>query len=203
MWTQTWGLNFTTATNSAFVTGLYVILVPVFSTVFLKKFPETKIIAAILLAVGGLTLLTNFSGSMNIGDMVTLLTAAGFAIHILYTGIAVKKCGMEGMVLAQIACTAVLSIAAMLIAGKVPQSMPLVTLASLAFLGIFATVIALIIQTSAQKFIEPTKVALIFATEPLFAAFFAFLLLGEKMAMLQWLGGVLIIAAMLLPERKN
>lgn len=82
--TQTIGLKYTTATNSAFITGLYIVLTPIFTVLLFKKYPKVWNIFAVILATLGLFLLTfdNALGfTFNFGDLITLLTAAAFAFH--------------------------------------------------------------------------------------------------------------------------
>ena len=198
--TQTLGLNYTSATNSAFITGLFVILIPLLSAIILRKVPERKAVAAVIVGLAGLALLTNFQGKLNLGDAITLLTALGFALHIILTVKYAKKASISSLILVQIAVTALLSFAVMFATAKAPPAISMPTIASLLFLAVFATVIANLVQTSALAAMDPTKVGLILITEPIFAALFSFIILHETLALSQGIGAILIFAGMFIAE---
>lgn len=198
---QTIGLGYTSAANSGFITGLFVVFVPLFSFLFFKQIPSFMRLFAVGLSLTGLAVLTGGLKEINIGDMLTIITAMAYAIHILFADKYVKG-DLNPLVLSfqQFLTVGVLS----LIAGvifKLPFSPgnP-TTLGIIAFLAIFPTLSAFVIQLVAQKFTTPVKVALIFAMEPVFAAVFAWTLGGEVFTYSQAAGGILIVAAMIISE---
>ena len=198
--TQVFGLNFTTAINSAFITGLYIIFVPVLSSLITRKMPERKVALAVAAVVAGLWLLTGYSGNFNTGDAVTLLTALSVAVHINLLAIYTKKYDVANLVFVQIATVAALSTAIMLFTGKVPPSVSPESAFSLSFLALFATIFAFFVLNAAQKRMGPSEVALILTAEPIFAALFAFLILHEVIGATQWLGALLMVVGMAIAE---
>lgn len=198
--TQVLGLNFTSATASAFITGLYVIFVPIILSLATRKLPEKKITLAILIIVAGLWLLTGYSGGFNTGDAITLLTALFWAVHIYLVAAYTKKYDVTNLVFIQIATVAILSTAIMLATGKVPQSLSPDSFSSLFFLALFPTIFAFFVLNAAQKRIDSSKVAILLLAEPIFAALFAFLILHEVFSLPQWLGALLMISGMIIAE---
>lgn len=198
--TQVFGLNFTTATSSAFITGLYVIFVPVIYSLISRKLPEKKVALAVIVVVAGLWLLTGYSGTVNRGDAITLLTALSCAVHINLLASYTRKYDVANLVFLQIATVAILSSAIMLFSGSVPPSLSPESFLSLSFLAIFATCFAFFVLNAAQKRMGASEVALILTAEPIFAALFAFLILHEVIGAMQWLGALLMVGGMVIAE---
>jgi drug/metabolite transporter (DMT)-like permease len=199
--TQTVGLQYTSAANSGFITGLFVIFVPIFLLVFFRKPPTAAQWGASLLALAGLWLLTGGIGEINRGDALTVLAAVTYAAHLLATDKYVRA-DADPILLAfhQFWMTAVLSLAVAVLGGR-----PLGVATSKAgwtivFLALFPTLSGFYIQIVAQRFTSPVKVALIFSLEPVFAALFAWTLGGERFVPGRAAGGGLIFAAMILGE---
>jgi len=198
---QTVGLGYTTASNSGFITGLFVIFVPLFLLLFFGK-PPTKVQwGASLLALAGLWLLTGGIKTANFGDAITLIAAATYAGHLLATDQYVRA-DADVLVLAfhQFWMTAALAGLAALatrrpfaISGGNAQG-------TIVFLAVVPTLSAFFIQMKAQKTVPPVKVSLIFSLEPVFAAVFAWTLGGEPFAPARAAGGALIVAAMMAGE---
>lgn len=205
--TQTMGLLFTTSSNAGFITGLSVVLVPFFSFLLLKQRPGTNAIIGVLIATGGLYLLTmTNSTSFNIGDGLVFLCAISFALQIIVTG---KYSGSYPSLLLtviQIATVAILSIISAFVFEDWHQALSLKVLlhgkvfAALLVTSIFATALAFFAQTTFQKYTTATRVALIFALEPVFAAITAYFWGGERLTSTAILGCGLIFAGMVLAE---
>jgi drug/metabolite transporter (DMT)-like permease len=207
LWTgyilQTFGLKYTEAGKSGFITGLYIVLVPVFTATFYRKWPQASELLGIAIATGGLVLLTIPSASLNVnfGDILTLLCAVAFAFHLLVLGYYSQRERFEAVALGQIACAAGLSILALIFeppkavwSGNV--------LFALAITSIFATALAFALQTWGQQYTTATRTALIFALEPVFALLTAILFGGERLTFGSGVGAVLILAGILLVELK-
>ncbi|MEM2138483.1 MAG: DMT family transporter [Candidatus Anstonellaceae archaeon] len=197
---QVFGLNYTTATNSGLITGLYVIFTPIISALALRRLPERKVPIAAALSFAGLWLLTGASANFNLGDAVTVLTAIAAALQIVFTSKYVQKSNPESLVLVQVATVAVISSIVMLASGTVPKEVSADALFWLAFLAVFATIIAFLIMTKAQRVLDAPKAALVMVAEPVFAALFGFLILGELLSPVQMFGGLLILGSVLLVE---
>jgi len=198
---QTIGLGFTTASNSGFITGLFVIFVPIFLLMFFGKPPTKAQWGASLLALAGLWLLTGGIRSANFGDAITLIAAATYAGHLLATDKYVRA-DADVLVLAfhQFWMTGALAALAVLATGRSFAVSGAPAKSTIVFLAVVPTLSAFFIQMKAQKTVPPVKVSLIFSLEPVFAALFAWTLGGERFAPSRAAGGGLIVAAMMAGE---
>lgn len=198
--TQTIGLVYTTASNSGFITGLFIIFIPIFSLIFKKKKISVIEIITIFFAITGLWLLTSGIEGINFGDFLTLIAAMSYSAHLLITDKYVKD-NYDIVVLAfhQFWMVGVISLIFIFIFGyKIVITTK--SLGWIVFLAVFPTVFAFLIQMKAQKTIEPFKVGVIFCLEPVFAAFFAWTIGGEEFRIDKALGGFLIVFAMFINE---
>lgn len=191
---QTVGLQYTTASNSAFITALYVVLVPL----FLQRF-ESRIWISAGLALVGLWFLANPSVSMNQGDLWSLLCAAGFAGHIACLETFARAGQSPSFLAWQLMMMTVFLIPATGIEGpaltSIDPTQPL--LIALFICGILATG-ALALQIWGQKFIPAQQVALIFILEPVFAGLMSWFFLEEQLGPEGWVGCSLILLAVCL-----
>ncbi len=198
---QTIGLKYTTASNSGFITGLFILFVPIFSMMFFRTKLSIAKLFSVFLALLGLWLLTGGLKEINIGDMLTLIAAVTYAFHILFADKYIKK-KSDPYVLSfqQFFFIGVLSIITGIV-FQLPTSFGTInTLRVVLFLTLFPTVSAFVIQLIAQKYTTPVKVALIFSMEPVFAAVFAWTLGNEVFIRNRAMGGLIIVIAMILSE---
>lgn len=202
---QTIGLQYTSASKAGFITGMAVVLVPIFSWMLFNEVPGKIVIFGTFLAFLGLGLLS-LQGSLNIeyGDLLVLGCAVSFAFHITY----VSKFAGQGrttiLTIIQIAMVALLSLPFSIMQEGWPRiywTTDLLT--AIIITGLFATTIAFFLQTYMQRFTSAAHTALIFSTEPVFAALFAYLLIGEILSPRGILGGALILLGMLISETSN
>ena len=202
---QTVGLLYTTPAKAGFITGLSVVIVPLLGVILLRERPGPAIVVGVLLATLGLGLLSftgnDLSPGMNPGDLLILACAISFAAHIFATGRFAPRMNALVLTFAQIVTVAVLAgLASWLFEAPTawpPTGQPL--FAAL-FTGLLATALAFGVQTAAQRFTTSTHTALIFATEPVFAALASFWLIDETLGLTQLLGCALILAGMLVAE---
>lgn len=199
--TQTVGLGYTSASNSGFITGLFVLFVPLFLFVFRGQIPTKIQRLSTFLALAGLWLLTGGMRCANFGDMITLAAAAAYAGHLLATDRYVRA-EADVVVLAfhQFWMTGLLSVLATLALGRSFQVASAHAAGTIAFLALVPTLSAFFIQMYAQKVVAPVKVSLVFSLEPVFAAVFAWTLGGESFSVMRAAGGGLIVAAMMAGE---
>ncbi len=201
--TQTVGLQYTTASNSAFITVLYVIFVPL----FLRRFQGRAWFSAAL-ALAGLWFLVTPSMDMNIGDLWTLACAVAFAAHIACMEAFSRRGEAALFFLWQMILVTLLLGPAMLIEGPTwEQIAPTgILLVGLGVTGGLATG-AFAVQVWAQRVLPAQQVALIFSLEPAFAAWLSWYFLGEQMSAQSWIGSGLILAAVILggltPQNSN
>ena len=202
---QSWGLTFTTPARSGFITGFSVILVPFISWMILKaKPPFYSYLGAILSTLGLFFLLTpqrltiNPGEKLLRGDILTLLGAIAYALQIVLVEKLTNKADGLSMALGEFSIMTIFSLGIALSIPTASVTTILITQPlAVTFLGIVATAIAFITQKIAQKYTPSTHVALIFASEPVFAAIFANLLWDEKCTPRTVAGCALILGGIL------
>jgi drug/metabolite transporter (DMT)-like permease len=201
---QTWGLAFTSASRSGFLTGLSVILVPLLSILILRQMPGRLPLIGAFLAFTGLYLLT--AGDrvqdlpFNIGDFLTLVCAVLFAGHILALGRFSPGGDTFGLAFLQLLTAGVGSLIWAGAAGELSFRLPPLVYGSALYLAAACTILAYLGQTWAQARTSPTRTAIILSMEPVFAVFFAWYWVGEKMGPWGWAGAGCILAGILLAE---
>lgn len=204
---QTIGLQFTTAGKNAFLTTIYVVIVPFLYWIFAKRRPDKYILIATVLALIGIGLLSLESDlSIGKGDAITLLCGFGYAAHIALVAHYTQNKEQDPLVLTilQMFFAAVLSwCVAPFAEGGFPQGAfePEAILGVL-YLGILSTLLAFVFQNVGQKYVSASTAALLLSTESVFGAVFSALVLGETMDGRAILGCVLIFLAIVLAETK-
>jgi drug/metabolite transporter (DMT)-like permease len=203
---QTVGIKYTTATKAGFITGLSVVLVPIISHFFIKEKINRNSVVGVIFAFIGLWFL-NYSSSFsfNLGDFLVLLCAVSFAMHIISVGLFSKKLDYVLLAITQITVVFALSLLMALIFERlaIHFSYSYDIWWSIVITGIFATALAFYMQNRFQRYSTATKTAIIFSGEPIFAAIFAYLLLGEKVGLISWAGGLLIIFGMIVSQKES
>lgn len=198
---QNIGLNYTTASKSAFITSLMVVFVPIFQFVFEKRSPTVGNVVGIIIVLGGLWLLTSPEGSeFNVGDVLTFLCAILFAYYIVYLDIASKTMTAIQLSFLQSASSSVFALVATFAFENyfvIPSSSLIITVV---YLTVFATVLTTFVQTKYQKDTTPTRAAIIFTIEPVWASIYAYFILGETLGSLGIVGGALIVTGVLVSE---
>jgi drug/metabolite transporter (DMT)-like permease len=194
---QTFGIRDTSATNSGLITGLFVVFAPLWNrAVFGVRLPW-ELWVAVAVSVLGLGLLTGAGPAPpRLGDLLTLGCAVSFGLHIALLDRYAKAHDAAALALAQLACSTVM------FAGAWPATEPLhappeTVWWALILTGVVATAGGFTAQTAAQRRLPGIRVALILTMEPVFAALFGWLLAGDRLTGTQWLGGALMVAALL------
>lgn len=205
---QTVGITITTISKSAFITGTSVLMVPLFMALFLKRMPDKSSLLGAFMAFVGMGLMTltggssdaGAAGSLNLGDLLTLIAAAGFALYILAVGKYTTQVDSIPFAIVQLGTVAVFSgiTSLMFETPIVPTGSD--TWFAILFLAIICTSLAFIVQNVAQKYTSSTHTALIFSGEPVFAAMFAYVMVGEVLGRNGVVGGGLILFGMLVAE---
>lgn len=202
---QTFGLLYTSAGNSGFLTGLYIVLVPVLGAIVYRQRPSMREVTGLTLAAAGMLTMTlpgtGARFAVNFGDLLTIGCAVAFAFHLLVLGYFSKRENVEAVALGQLACAALLSTCSLAVVKPVAHWSASVVLA-IVLTAVFATALAFALQTWGQKHTTPTRTALIFALEPVFALVTA-LAFGEPLRWLAIAGGTLILAGILAVELKT
>jgi drug/metabolite transporter (DMT)-like permease len=201
---QTVGLRYTTPSKSAFLTGLSIVLVPVFAAVFERKPPGPSEVLGVVVATAGMGLMTLRRESLSIGrgDLLTIGCAAAFAVHILLIGHFSPKLGFQVLTLVQVSTAAVLALGTCWWAEPASVHWTRSLVAAIVVTGLFATALAFSVQAWAQQYTTATRTALIFSMEPVFAWLTSFAVEGEVLSRQAALGAVLILSGILLVELK-
>ncbi len=199
--TQTIGLLYTTASKSAFITGMMVVFTPLCQLFIERKPPHVGNLLGVILVTAGLYFLTSPTGShFNIGDGLTLICALSFGFYIVYLDIFSQDCEPSHLTFMQFITTAVLASFSFLFFEDFRLTWNIGFTLSVVYLALFATVIALFVQAKFQKDTTPTRSAVIFSVEPVIAAIFAYFLLEEHIGDLGLLGAGLIMSGVIVSE---
>lgn len=214
--TQTVGLNYTTATKSGFITGTFVIFIPLLQLIIEKRSPNAGNIFGIFLVFIGLILLSNRGGTMigilselgsnfNAGDFLTLICAIFYALYVVYIDIITKKYDYKALIILQVLFTGAAGFAFTFlfnISGveSVRYEFNKTVILVILYTTIFSSIIATVVQTKYQKMVTPTKAGIIFSLEPIFAAVFAFYIINEKISSFGILGCIFIFTGVLVSE---
>lgn len=193
---QTLGLERTTPAITGFITGLYVVLTPLLAFIFLKERLTLAMWGYIFLAVIGLAVLSVQGWSVGFGELLVLISALFFGIHIILLGKWSKGLDAYALTVVQLtSCSLLAAIPTSLNGYIAPPDMQVWSV--VLFTAIFATAFAFVIQTWSQARISTTKVAVILTMEVVFAALFSFMYGMEPFTLRLAVGGGLVLIAML------
>jgi drug/metabolite transporter (DMT)-like permease len=214
--TQTLGLNITSATKSGFITGTFVIFIPILQFLIEKRKPKWFNVIGVIFVLIGLIMLSSkgnnaieffkqLGSDFNLGDLLTLICAILFAFQVVYVDVFTKKYDYLPMVFIQLLITGLggFLLTFILSATSVEQVkfvMNSNVIISILYTAIFASILATIIQLKYQKTVSPTKAGIIFSIEPIFAVIFAYFLLTEKISKFGLIGCVLIFMGLIVSE---
>ncbi len=200
--TQQVGLLTTTVTNSSFLTGLYVVFVPVISVIALRRYPHWIIWPAAGMSLSGIFLLSGGAvENLTPGDVLSIVCAFFWGIQIILAGLFVTSTGrplalsLTQFAVCSLCCLAIapfvetISIAAILSAGR-----------EILYVGIVSSGLAFVLQVIGQRYTTAPQAAIFLSSEALFGGLLGALLLGEMLPPVGYLGCSIIFAAMLLVE---
>lgn len=196
---QTIGLNYTTASNSGFITSLLVLFVCLFNFVFYKKIPSRGQMFAMLLAILGLGLIESFTGNFNAGDLLTLVSAGFGGLQIVFIDAVMRK-GRDPWILnfQQFLIAGIISIVIAFI-FRLPFTITNVSAVySMIYLAIFGGIVAYGLLFMAQRHLSALNTGILLMLEPIFAGIFAWTMGHEAFQAQQALGGFLIVIAALI-----
>ena len=213
---QSVGLNLTTATKSGFITGTFVVFIPILQLIIEKRIPKWFNVLSVILVLLVLIMLSSrgenvfeffsqLGSDFNLGDFFTLICALLFAFQVVYVDVFTKKYDYLPMVFIQLLIT---GLGGFLLAGifsvtgieLIKFNFSNNIIFALLYTSVFASILATIIQLKFQKNVSPTKAGIIFSIEPIFAAIFAYFLLNEKISNFGLIGCVLIFAGLIISE---
>lgn len=202
------GLFTTTASNSGFITGLNVVIVPLISAYILKKRPDRASVAGVAIAFAGLFFLSGgLSFNFNTGDQLTFFCSICWAFQIIFVDRFTEKEDAALLAILQVGFTGLAGTGFWLAVDFKPLVINTTVVIIILITAVFGTALAFGGQTIAQKDTSPTHTALIFTAEPVFAALFAMIIPNaegktEVLGLSSAVGCVLILAGMLVSELK-
>jgi drug/metabolite transporter (DMT)-like permease len=205
---QTAGLRYTTASNSGFITGSSVVLVPLILALFWGKRVTLWVYFGTIAAATGLYFLTvpaTGVAHLNRGDVLTFFAAMSYAVHIILVGEYTREHSAAALSVLQVLACAVMAWLTALGADAIRwQAMRLHSASQLwigiAVCAVFATAVAFSLQLWAQQFTTPSHAAIIFTLEPVFAVITSYLVLGERLGLRSVAGAALVLAGILAAE---
>jgi drug/metabolite transporter (DMT)-like permease len=204
LWTQTIGLQTTTATRSAFLTATCCVMVPVLIAVRLRRHVDRSVLLGILVASVGLALLLRPDlGQGNRGDLWTLVCALFYAVYLVSLEESLKRFRYEPILFVQavVASVAAAALAPLLESPALPLSGPVTF--DVLFLALLPTAAATFLQNRYSGEISAERAALIYTAEPVVAAGFARLVLGEALTGLGYAGAGLVLVGILVGGRPS
>ncbi len=205
---QTAGLQYTTATNSGFVTGSSVVLVPLLLGIFWGRSLTKWLYAGAFAALVGLYFLTvpvEGLHFLNRGDVLTLFAAGFYAVHIILVGEYTQEHSVSALSFIQVAGCAVMAwplagAASAIHWQPVRFDWRWELFLGIAICAVFATAIAFTVQLWAQQYTPPSHAAILFALEPVFAVITSYLVLHERLSARAWKGAALVVFGILIAE---
>ena len=202
---QTAGLKFTTPSKSAFITGLTIPMVPLASSLVYRVKPRLMEVVGILIASFGMGLMTLPAAGLgfNLGDVLSLLCAVTFALHLVVVSHYTPIIGFESVSVLQVVVAAGLGLMVFPVAERAVFHPNMAVVAAVAVTGLFATAFAFTTMTWAQQYTTATRTALICALEPVVAWLMSWWLTGETMPVRGQLGAGLILGGIVLVELKR
>ncbi len=213
---QTFGLQYTSATKSGFISGTFVIFIPFLQFFVERKVPsKTNLISVVFVFIGliflsskGQNLFDIFSeigSNFNFGDALTLLCSILFAVYMVYLDKISRENPYMPLVILQISVT---GLSALLVSAfsfsfnleHIHFNLTSNLVFAFLYTSILATIVTTTLQTKYQNVVTPTKAGIILSFEPIFAALAAFFVLGEKVSTFGFIGCILIFTGLLLSE---
>ena len=200
---QTIGLQYTTAGKNAFLTTIYVLLVPFGCRLFFgQKLQKSNLLAACMMLLGiGLLSLDGASGGLNIGDILTLICGVFYAAHIIAVERCQQKTNTYALIVLQFAfCALFAGLYSLIFERGMPMDFNLGSVGGLLYIAIFSTTIAMSLQNIGQSMAPASHAVILLSLESVFGVLFSCLLLGEKVTLQMGIGFAIIFAALLVSE---
>lgn len=197
---QTIGLQYTTASNAGFVTGVSVVLVPILDAIFKKTRPAVSTLATVSIAAAGLYLLSVPTGGFNpsTGDLLVLVCAFGFAFHIVFVDRYSYKHDPVAITAIQILFVGIVCLVLGFATETWPQRFTSNAVTAILVTSILATSLAFLLQNALQKYSTPTRFAVVLTMEPVFAALAGYMWAGEILSSRALFGAAFILCSMLI-----
>ena len=194
---QNIGLEHTTTSDSAFITGLFAVFTPLIAAVLYRRLPDRSVFISVGLAIIGLFLLTGAQPSLGFGDAITLVTAFAFGIWFVQNGAWANRFDVVTLTCVELLAIAAFSLPLVLLDGL--GSLTAQAVFAVVFTGLGCSAFAFSIQIWAQRRVEPARASIINLLEPVVAGFVGYAV-GERLGWGGYLGALIILAGILVAE---
>ncbi len=195
---QNIGLQHTSTSNSAFITGLFAVFTPIVEAIVYRRFPRTGIVLAVAIAIIGLFLLTGAELTMSYGDAVTLVAAMLFGCWYVRMGMVVSRFDIFGITTVQLLVIALVSIPFVIVDGF--GTIDTGVILTVLFTGIGCSTVAFSLSAWAQRTIDASRASILNLLEPVVAGVVGYAV-GERLGLVGYLGAGLILAGIFVAER--
>jgi len=194
------GVNGTSVSRAGFLNNLFVLIIPLLSFFLWRERVDRWSLAGIFLALAGLWQLARGGAEgFNRGDLLSTLCAFFIAMHIILVSRLLRDEDVYLVTLVQFAVVALLGAILVAILPGEPYRIGPVSATALLYCALFPTIICFTLQNTFQRYTTPTKAGLIYTLDPVWSMLGGVLFLGERLSGREWLGCVLIFAAVVLP----
>ena len=195
---QTAGLERTSVSSTGFVTGMYVVITPLLALLLFGTRIGARTWCAVALATAGLALLSGVGGGSTVGDLLVLGGAAVYSLQIVLMERFAPRFDAFAFTFVEMVAAFVGLLAVALVVDGVPVPQGWTVWGALIVTGVFASALAFLAQTWAQRHTSATQTALAFSLEPVWAAFFGYTLAGDRLGAMGWVGCAVIMAGIVL-----
>ena len=197
---QTAGLERTTVSSTGFITGLYVVLTPLFAMLFFRVRFGIEVWGGVVLAVAGLAMLTGIKAGSASGDLLVLSSTAAQALQIVGVERFASRYDAIALTFVEMVTSCILFLAIALALGDLGVPHGWTVWGALLVTGVFASALAYLVQVWAQRRMSAARIALVFSLETVFAGLFGYALAGDRLGGLGWGGCAAILAGIALAE---
>ena len=197
---QTAGLERTTVSSTGFITGLYVVLTPLFGLVLFRTRVRAEVWAGVLISTVGLALLSGVHVGSTTGNALVLVSTSAQSLQIVMVERYAARFDAVGLTLVAMATSCLGFLVIALVLGELRLPRGWTVWGALLVTGIFASALGFLVQTWAQRQLSAARTALAFAMEPVWTAIFGFWLAGDRLGVVGWTGAALIMAGIVVAE---
>lgn len=198
------GLQYTSASKSAFICAGYMIILPLVYYIIVHKKPTRYEILASIICMTGLTcILCSDISSLNIGDAISCLTTVCYAVHIVYTGIYAREDDPILLNVLQIGFAGILAWTFALFTGPIPERVSTDALAGVAYLAVMCTIVPYFLSIYGQRHVKTSTSGILLSFESVFGAGLSILVLGDTITPMFVAGTLLVIGSAVISEQKQ
>lgn len=194
------GIKGTSISRAGVINNLFVLFIPIIArTVWKERIGPAHLVGIVMASVGIGMLASGGGEGFNRGDMISTLCAFFIAVHIITVSKVLKDEDVRLVSLVQFVVVAGMAGLTTVLLPLPEYSVSPLAFGTIVYCAIFPTVLCFTIQNTYQRFVSPTQAGLIYTLDPVWSLMAGFLVLGERLALWEWLGCGLIFLAVLFP----